>query len=99
MKIIEKYSHLNGWEFLQVHKPYLWHEITTIILEVNANKLKTKVSKEKRSKGTLFFSPKDLNNEFKRLYNERGWQESRVSYWVTADAQLIRKTFTLPPDE
>jgi len=98
MKIIERYSHLNGWEFLQVHKPHLWNEITTIISEVDANKLKTKVSKEKRSKGELFFSPKDLNNAFKKLYNNLGWHESRVSYWVTSDAQLIRKTFTLPPE-
>ena len=31
MKIVEKYSHLNGLEFLLVHKPMLWREIQEVI--------------------------------------------------------------------
>ncbi len=99
MKIVEFYSHLNGWEFLKVHKPYLWDEITDVIERVDAIKCKTKISKEERSQGKVFFSPGALNQEFKRLLTDRGWRESRVSYWVTADATLIRKTLTLPPDK
>ncbi len=98
MKIVEFYSHLNGWEFLKVHKPHLWDEIADVIEQVDAQKCKTKVSREKRSSGALLYSPKDLNQEFKRLLTQKDWHESRVSYWVTADAQLIRKTLSLPPD-
>lgn len=46
MKIAETYSHLNGLEFLLVHKPNLWEEIQTVIAAVDANKCRTKVSKE-----------------------------------------------------
>ena len=44
MKIAEAYSHLNGLEFLIVHKPALWKEIQAVIAAVDANKCKTKVS-------------------------------------------------------
>ena len=46
MKIVEKYSHLNGLEFLLVHKPELWKEIEKVIKTVDAEKCKTKISKE-----------------------------------------------------
>jgi hypothetical protein len=51
MKIVEKYSHLNGLEFLLVHKPELWNEIENVIATVDAEKCKTKISKEKRNTG------------------------------------------------
>ena len=98
MKIVEFYSHLNGWEFLLVHKPHLWDEIVEVIEKVDAEQCRTKVSHEKRSKGALFYSPRDLNREFKRLLTQKNWHESRVSYWVTANAQLIRKTISMPPE-
>ena len=44
MKIIETYSHLNGLEFLLVHKPKLWIEIQNVIALVDAQVRKTKVS-------------------------------------------------------
>jgi len=99
MQIIETYSHLNGLEFLIVHKPHLWDEIQQVIAKVNANACKTKVSKEKRIKGKLLYSPEDMNKNFKTLLASEDWQESRVSYWVTKDARLIRKTLTMTPAE
>jgi len=99
MKIVEKYSHLNGLEFLLVHKPNLWREIQSVINAVDAGKCKTKISKEKTMKGVLLYSPIDMNAAFKRLLREKSWEESRVSYWVTKDEKLIRKTLTLPPEE
>lgn len=47
MKITEQYSHLNGLEYLLVHKPNLWEEIKSVISGINAEKCKTKLSKEK----------------------------------------------------
>jgi hypothetical protein len=98
MKIVEKYSHLNGLEFLLVHKPELWKEIENVIKTVDAGKCKTKISKEKTMKGTLLYSPIEMNNAFKKELSKYHWAESRVSYWVTKDEKLIRKTLTMPPD-
>ena len=47
MNIVEIYSHLNGLEFLLVHKSGLWKEIQTVISRVCADNCKTKISKEK----------------------------------------------------
>lgn len=99
MKIAETYSHLNGLEFLLVHKPTLWKEIQGVISAVDANKCRTKVSKEKTMKGELLFSPIDMNAAFKDLLRAKAWQENRVSYWVTRSEKLIRKTLTMSPEE
>jgi len=99
MNIIETYSHLNGLEFLIVHKPKLWAEIKNIIARVNAENCKTKVSKEKTMKGKLLYSPIDMNKAFAELLHKNQWKESRVSYWVTKNEKLIRKTLTMPAAE
>ena len=99
MKISETYSHLNGLEFLLVHKPELWEEVRVVIKSVDAEKCKTKVSEEKRTMGQIFYSPKDMNKEFKAFLNEKNWAESRASYWVTRGERLIRKTLSMPPEE
>lgn len=99
MQIIETHSHLNGLEFLLVHKPTLWDEIRDVISAVDANKCRTKVSKEKTMKGNLLFSPIDMNAEFKLLLRAKAWKENRVSYWVTRSERLIRKTLPMPPLE
>ncbi len=36
MNIAETYSHLNGLEFLLVHKPELWDEIKEVVSRVRA---------------------------------------------------------------
>lgn len=98
MRIVEKYSHLNGLEFLLVHKPELWQEIETVIQSIDAETCKTKISKEKTKAGQILYSPIDLNCMFKKELYKRGWEESRVSYWVTKDEKLIRQTISMPPD-
>lgn len=99
MKIAETYSHLNGLEFLLVHKPTLWQEIQSVIRAVDATKCRTKVSKEKTMRGKLLFSPIEMNAAFKRLLRKSSWEESRVSYWVTRSEKLIRKTLTMSAEE
>ncbi|NOU00183.1 MAG: restriction endonuclease [Gallionella sp.] len=99
MKIVETYSHLNGLEYLLVHKPNLWKELKAVIESIDANACKTKISKEKTMQGKALFSPVAMNQKFKEFLGGRGWGESRVSYWVTKDARLIRKTIALPPAE
>ena len=99
MNIVETYSHLNGLEFLIVHKPGLWEEIRKVIGLVDAESCKTKVSKEKTMKGKLLYSPIDMNKTFAKLLHTNQWKESRVSYWVTKNERLIRKTLTMPSAE
>lgn len=99
MKITETYSHLNGLEFMLVHKPMLWKEIQDVIASIDADKCKIKVSKEKTMKGELLFSPIAMNAAFKQLLRLRKWNESRVSYWVTRSEKLIRKTLAMSATE
>ena len=99
MKITETYSHLNGLEFLLVHQPKLWKEIQDVVAKVDAEACKTKVSKEKTMKGKLLYSPVAMNSTFSKLLRPRSWEESRVSYWVTKNEKLIRKTLTMPAQE
>ena len=98
MKIVETYSHLNGLEYLLVHKPKLWGEVKSVIRKVDGQACKTKVSKEKTMKGRLLYSPVEMNKSFKILLGLKKWKESRVSYWVTKDEKLIRKTLAMPPE-
>jgi len=95
MELIETYSHLNGLEYLLVHKEELWEEICKVIASIDAELCKTKRSKEKRMSGKLLYSPIDLNRQFKKMLTDKNWKESRVSYWVTTDERLIRKTLSL----
>ena len=99
MNISETYSHLNGLEFLLVHKPNLWQEIQDVIKSVDANECLTKVSKEKTMRGKLLFSPVDMNKAFDRFLRYKSWEESRVSYWVTRSEKLVRKTLQMTADE
>lgn len=99
MKIVQTYSHLNGLEYLLVHKKSLWQEIQTVVKSIDASLCKTKVSKESRMKGETKFSPIDMNREFHQRLQGRGWAESRVTYWVTDDEKLIRQTLPLQPEE
>lgn len=97
MKLVTRYSHLNGLEYLKVHKPKLWREIRSVISRVDAATCRTKVSKEVRTKDKLLYSPIELNKAVKGGFRAHGWSESRTSYWVTSDARLIRKTMHMTP--
>jgi hypothetical protein len=99
LRIVETYSHLNGLEFLLVHKPALWQEIQAVIAGVDATLFQTKVSKEKSMMGRMLYSPIGMNAAMNTGFQASGWKESRTSYWVTRDAKLIRKTMHLSPAE
>jgi len=97
MRVSAHYSHLNGLEFLLVHKPRFWDEVQEVIRRVDAEACRTKTSKEKRTKGRRLYSPIEMNKCFASLLEQRGWCQRRVTYWVTKDERLIRKTLSLPP--
>ncbi len=100
MRLAAYYSHLNGLEFLLVHKPALWDEVQSVIADTDAEVCHTKVSAEKTKAGRMLYSPISMNTEFKSRFEALGWKMSRTSYWVTEDARLVRKTMQMsPPDQ
>ena len=96
MRIMARYSHLNGDEYMQVHHPGLLAEIENVIAAVDAEACKTKKSKEKRMKGRMLYSPVDMNEAFKSEFARRGWKASRRTFWATADEALMRRIYHLP---
>ena len=90
MRVGGQYSHLNGVEYLKVHRPDLWREVKDVIAEVDADACKTKISKERTMRGKLLFSPADMNQAFKQGLQARGWTERRNTFWVTADEKILR---------
>lgn len=99
MKIAKTYSHLNGLEYLLVHRKALWDEVQRVIEEIDAAKCMTKVSKEARMQGQMKYSPKDLNQEFNKRLGRLRWTERRVTYWVTGDERVIRQTLQMEADQ
>jgi hypothetical protein len=96
MKITQKYSHLNGEEYLIVHHGKLYEEITEIIDNIDAAKFRTKESKEKTMQGKMLFSPVELNKAFTEYFNKLGWHENRYSYYITTNRKLLPELLSLP---
>lgn len=96
MKIVEKYSHLNGEEYLLVHHKPIYKEILDVIKGVDANNFRTKVSEEKTMPGKLLYNPDALNDEFKRLFRQKKWRDTRYSYYVTTDYSIMTELIALP---
>lgn len=67
MKISQKYSHLNGEEYLIVHHKEMYKEIVDTIESIDATKFMTKESKEKTMSGKMLYSPIELN----KVFNEK----------------------------
>ncbi|MAW95964.1 MULTISPECIES: BglII/BstYI family type II restriction endonuclease [unclassified Leeuwenhoekiella] len=99
MKIAQKYSHLNGEEYLIVHHNDLYEEIKSVIESIDADDFKTKVSKEKTKKGNMLYSPVDINKEFQKEFSKTNWKESRYSYYITLNRELMEKSILMPTSE
>lgn len=99
MKIAQKYSHLNGEEYLIVHHNELYKEIKEVISNINADDFKNKISKEKTKTSNSLYSPKELNVEFNRHFADRNWNESRYSYYITLNRELMEQSILMPTNE
>lgn len=75
IKVFE-YSHLGGSEILQVRFAEIDQQIDDVIADIK-NVERLKKSKEKTKKGKLLYSPKDLNERFRKGLNARGFEEMR----------------------
>jgi len=99
MKIAQKYSHLNGEEYLMVHHKKLYREILEVVDRIDAQLLKTKKSKEKTMKGTMLYSPIALNAAFDSEFRERKWKETRYHYYITTNPKLMQELVVLPYEQ
>ena len=99
MRIVQYYSHLNGFEYLQYHKPKIWAEVEAIIAGVDAERCRTKASAEARKAGKTLYSPVDMNAEFKQLFEKNNWKEERVTNWLSEDTRILRQIVNLKPDD
>lgn len=97
MKIVQYYSHLNGFEFLKYHKAHVWDDLEAVIAAVDAEKCRTKASAEARKAGRTLYSPVDMNKEFAALFDKHGWSERRVTNWLAEDTSLLRDIMRLEP--
>lgn len=90
MKHEHIYNHLNGMEYLLVHKKQQWDELMFAIESINANNF-TKLSKDKTRKDEEIYSQTAINNEFKRILTAKGWGEMRTPYYVTSDIETAKQ--------
>lgn len=97
MRIVQYYSHLNGFEFLKYHKAHIWDDLEAVVAAVDAEACRTKASAEARKEGRMLYSPVDMNKEFARLFAEHHWTERRVTNWLSEDTSLLRDIMSLEP--
>ncbi len=99
MKIAQKFSHLNGEEYLIVHHNDLYDEIRIVIENIDAEKYRTKISKEKRKIGNSLLSPKDLNEAFNQEFSKLNWEDYRYNYYITLNRELMEKSVLMTAKE
>ena len=99
MQVRAHYSHLNGEEYLLVHRPHLWDEVQAVIGDVDAFACRTKVSMERMMQGKMLYSPTDMNRAFSAGLRRLGWSERRSTFWVTEDEKILRAAYALPESE
>jgi hypothetical protein len=99
MRIAQKYSHLNGEEYLIVHHNNLYNEITDVITNINANEFKTKISNEKTKIGKILYSPVEINKSIDEKFRFKEWKESRYQYYITLNRELMEKSISMSAKE
>ncbi len=90
MRIANMYSHLNGYEYLLVHRSEQWQEIKTAIESINANDY-TKISRARPTLGRVMYDQKAINRQFEDLLFPLNWQSVNIQYFVVGDIDVERE--------
>ncbi len=98
MRVVERYSHLNGEEYLLVHRPKLWQNVLDVIESVDAEACRDKLSLEKTRAGRMLYSPKSMNKAFAAGFRAQGWQPRRHRFFVTSDVRVLKQVYSLDAD-
>ena len=98
MQIKARYSHLNGEEYLIVHRKELWEEVQAVIAMWTPLPAKPKSRKKRPCQENPVLSP-DMNRLFKDGLEMLEWSERRNTFWVTDDEKLLRGIYDLPESQ
>ncbi len=90
MKIANLYSHLNGYEYMLIHRKKLWDEIVDAISSINANDY-TKTSKARPTSGRDHYDQKAINKKFEEILFPQNWKSVKTPYYVTGDITTARE--------
>ena len=90
MKVANFYNHLNGYEYMMVHRKTLWSEIISAIESIDANDY-VKLSKDKTRRGTPVYAQTQINKRFEEILFPQGWKSVRTPYYVTGDMVTARE--------
>lgn len=92
MRIVGRYSHHNGLEFILVRQPRIWGQLENLIASVDANSYLS-LDQGKRAG----YSRQRLCRAFRERLGVLNWRVRRTPHWAAADPQLVRDTCHLPP--
>ena len=98
MKITKIYSHINGLEYLKVHKSLLLKEVQQIIRSIDAEKCRTETTGRK-IKGKNLYSPIKVNTAFKNEFVSHGWTDLRYNFYGTHEESVLREISSLSPED
>lgn len=99
MRISKTYSHINGLEYLLVHKPGLWLELQDVISSVAAEACRIPASIEAATPHTVEYDATRLLGQFRDLFKAVGWKEALNDFWITHNEKLARATLPLAAEE
>lgn len=94
LRIANLYSHLNGYEFLLVHKANLWQELENAIKSIDASQY-VKISKAKPTEGRKFYDQKLINKCFEEKLLPLDWKSVTTPYYVTGDIETEREIVSI----
>ena len=95
MRIARYHSHLNGYEFIKFHRPYLWREICRIIKNVDTEACKVEISSEARARSAV--STVALRRSMRREFFSHKWAERFTGCWLTEAAPATPKPTARAP--
>lgn len=79
MKIAAQYSFNQGLETIETKFLSYLYEIQDVILSADAFICKIKKSEEKTMVDRVLYSPVELNKQFKKYFEPKGWKSRRVT--------------------
>lgn len=87
-------------EYLNIHYPQLWDGVCSALSNIDANSVRTKMSKEKTMVGRALISPRELNSRIDSELSKVGWEKpDRVNYVYSEDAATNRRLLSVPYEE
>lgn len=98
MRIAFRYNHLHAEEYLYYRKKELIEELENCLSNIDANKY-LKVSCDKTHLGEIYYDQKALNKEIQKDLNLKGWNELKISYFVTEDENVSKEIVKISDKE